>query len=70
MYQYMRRDDWLRNYQYEDGIKKSFKWCSKRVNYSNNLELSFEIAKSSKILIMNLNYFTAIEKKKFQFFVN
>ena len=46
MYQYMRRDDWLRNYQYEEGIKKALNGIGKRINYSNNLELSFEIAKS------------------------
>ena len=46
IYYYMRRDDWLRNYQYEDGIKKALNGVRKRINYSNDLELSFEIAKS------------------------
>lgn len=46
IYHYMRRDDWLRNYQYEDGIKKALNGVGKRINYSNDLELSFEIAKS------------------------
>ena len=46
IYYYMRRDDWLRNYQYEDGIKKALNGVGKRINYSNDLELSFEIAKS------------------------
>ena len=46
IYHCMRGDDWLRNYQYEDGIKKALNGVGKRVNYSNDLELSFEIAKS------------------------
>ena len=46
IYHCMRRDDWLRNYQYEDGIKKALNSVGKRINYSNDLELSFEIAKS------------------------
>ena len=29
MYGYMKRDDWLTNYQYEDGIKRALKGIGK-----------------------------------------
>ena len=47
MYNYMKRDDWLNNYQYESGVKKALNGIGKRINYSNNLELSFEIYKNT-----------------------
>ena len=47
LYKYMRRDDWLNNYQYENGMKKMLKRMGKRISYSNNLDLSFEIYKNS-----------------------
>ena len=47
LYKYMRRDDWLNNYQYENGMKKMLKRMGKRISYSKNLDLSFEIYKNS-----------------------
>jgi len=47
LYKYMRRDDWLNNYQYESGIKNILNRMGKRINYSKNLDLSFEIFKNS-----------------------
>ena len=47
LYKYMRRDDWLNNYQYEEGMRKILMRMGKRINYSKNLELSFEIYKKS-----------------------
>lgn len=47
LYKYMRRDDWLNNYQYEEEMRKILKRMGKRINYSKNLELSFEIFKKS-----------------------
>lgn len=47
LYKYMRRDDWLNNYQYEEEMRKILKRMGKRINYSKNLELSFEIYKKS-----------------------
>lgn len=71
MYQYMRRDDWLRNYQYEEGIKKVLNGIGKRINYSNNLELSFEIAKSSmKCYDKEFELFYHDIKEKTSIFVN
>ena len=49
LYRYMRRDDWLNNYQHEEGIRKILKNMGKRINYSKNLELSFEIYKNSSL---------------------
>ena len=43
MYVYMKRDNWLLNYKYEWGIKKALKGIGKRINYSNNLDQSFNI---------------------------
>ena len=71
MYEYMRRDDWLRNYQYEEGIKKALNGIGKRINYSNNLELSFEIAKSSmKFYDKEFELFYHDIKEKTSIFVN
>ena len=47
LYKYMRRDDWLHSYQYEEGIRNILKRMGKRMNYSKNLDLSFEIYKNS-----------------------
>ena len=71
MYQYMRRDDWLRNYQYEEGIKKALNGIGKRIYYSKNLELSFEIAKSSmKSYDKEFELFYHDIKEKTSIFVN
>jgi acyl carrier protein phosphodiesterase len=58
LYKYMRRDDWLNNYQYEEGMRKILMRMGKRINYSKNLELSFDIYKNS-----SLDY-----EKEFEFF--
>jgi len=60
LYKYMRRDDWLNNYQYEEEMRKILKRMGKRINYSKNLELSFEIYKKS-----SLDY-----EKEFELFYN
>ena len=49
LYKYMRRDDWLNNYQYEEEMRKILKRMGKRINYSKNLELSFDIYKNSSL---------------------
>ena len=60
LYKYMRRDDWLNNYQYEEGMRKILMRMGKRINYSKNLELSFDIYKNSSL------YY----KKEFELFYN
>ena len=45
----MRRDDWLNNYQYEKGMRKILENMGKRIKYSKNLALSFEIYKNSSL---------------------
>ena len=47
MYTYMKRDNWLLNYQYVWGIKKALKGIGKRINYSNNLDHSFNIVEDN-----------------------
>ena len=47
MYQYMKKDDWLTNYQYKHGIKKALNGIGKRIKYSDNLESCFDILESS-----------------------
>ncbi len=47
MYQYMKKDDWLTNYQYKYGIKKALNGFGKRINYSDNLENCFDILEAS-----------------------
>ena len=47
MYHFMRRDDWLNNYQHKMGIKRALHGIGKRINYSDNLESSFEILENS-----------------------
>ena len=47
MYQYMKKDDWLTNYQYKHGIKKALNGFGKRIKYSDNLESCFDILESS-----------------------
>ena len=47
MYQYMKKDDWLTNYQYKHGIKKALHGIGKRIKYSDNLESCFDILEFS-----------------------
>lgn len=47
MYKYMKKDDWLTNYQYKHGIKKALNGIGKRIKYSDNLESCFDILESS-----------------------
>ena len=47
MYQYMKKDDWLTNYQYKHGVKKALHGIGKRIKYSDNLESCFDILESS-----------------------
>ena len=58
MYSYMKRDNWLLNYQYDWGVKKALRGIGKRINYSNNLDQSFDVVNN------NLKDF----KDEFQFF--
>ena len=58
MYTYMKRDNWLLNYKYDWGVKKALWGIGKRINYSNNLDQSFNI------VIDNLEDF----KNEFQLF--
>ena len=68
----MRRDDWLNNYQYESGIKNILNRMGKRINYSKNLDLSFEIYKNS---ISDYEkefeiFYNEIKEKTSSFYVN
>lgn len=47
MYQYMKKDDWLTNYQYKHGVKKALHGIGKRIKYSDNLESCFDILEFS-----------------------
>ena len=72
LYIYMRRDDWLNNYQYETGIKNILNRMGKRINYSKNLDLSFEIYKNS---ISDYEkefeiFYNEIKEKTSSFYVN
>ena len=72
LYIYMRRDDWLNNYQYESGIKNILNRMGKRINYSKNLDLSFEIYKNS---ISDYEkefeiFYNEIKEKASSFYVN
>ena len=68
----MRRDDWLNNYQYESVIKNILNRMGKRINYSKNLDLSFEIYKNS---ISDYEkefeiFYNEIKEKTSSFYVN
>jgi acyl carrier protein phosphodiesterase len=72
LYIYMRRDDWLNNYQYESVIKNILNRMGKRINYSKNLDLSFEIYKNS---ISDYEkefeiFYNEIKEKTSSFYVN
>tara|TARA_B110000977_G_scaffold114313_1_gene147835 strand:+ start:2610 stop:3191 length:582 start_codon:yes stop_codon:yes gene_type:complete len=60
MYKYMKKDDWLTNYQYKFGIKKAINGIGKRIKYSDNLESCFEI----------LEHFIFDFEKEFEMFYN
>lgn len=47
MYGYMKRDNWLLNYQYESGIKRALNGIGRRMKYSNNLAQSFQVVKTN-----------------------
>tara|TARA_Y200000002_G_scaffold372919_1_gene371317 strand:+ start:141 stop:710 length:570 start_codon:yes stop_codon:yes gene_type:complete len=58
MYSYMKRDNWLLNYQYEIGIERALNGIGRRIKYSNDLESSFEIVKKNmNIYIKEFNAF-------------
>ena len=72
MYGYMKKDDWLNNYKHEIGIKKALNGIGSRINYSNDLEKSFEILNAS-ILDFELDFelfFDEIKEKTSSFFVD
>lgn len=41
MFSYMKRDNWLENYQYKEGIDRTLKNLSKRIQNTSNLEHAF-----------------------------
>ena len=72
MYQYMKKDDWLTNYQYKHGIKKALNGFGKRINYSDNLESSFDILEA---LIFDFEkefemFYNEIKEHTSSFYVN
>ena len=72
MYQYMKKDDWLTNYQYKYGIKKALNGIGKRINYSDNLESSFDILEA---LIFDFEkefemFYNEIKEQTSSFYVN
>ena len=72
MYQYMKKDDWLTNYQYKYGIKKALNGIGKRINYSDNLESSFDILEA---LIFDFEkefemFYNEIKEHTSSFYVN
>ena len=70
MYHYMRRDDWLNNYQHKMGIKRALHGIGKRINYSDNLESSFEILENSmKSFDEEFEIFYSQIKEKTSFFL-
>lgn len=70
MYHYMRRDDWLNNYQHKTGIKRALHGIGKRINYSDNLESSFEILENSmKSFDEEFEIFYSQIKEKTSFFL-
>jgi acyl carrier protein phosphodiesterase len=48
MYQYMRRDDWLGNYQYPEGVHRALTGLSRRTKFESHLDKAVEV--------MNDNY--------------
>ena len=48
MYGYMKRDDWLLNYQHEWGIKRALNGIGRRIGYSNQLEHSFSLVSNNR----------------------
>ena len=48
MYGYMKRDNWLSNYQHEWGIKRALNGIGRRIGYSNHLEHSFSLVSNNK----------------------
>ena len=70
MYHFMRRDDWLNNYQHKMGIKRALHGIGKRINYSDNLESSFEILENSmKSFDEEFEIFYSQIKEKTSFFL-
>ncbi len=47
MYTYMKRDNWLLNYKYDWGVKRALRGIGKRINYSNNLDQSFDVVNNN-----------------------
>ena len=43
MYRYMRRDNWLGNYKYEDGIRRALRGIGKRIGFGEHIHEAFEI---------------------------
>ena len=48
MYVYMKRDDWLSNYQHEWGVKRALNGIGRRIGYSNQLEISFSLVSNHR----------------------
>ena len=64
MYGYMKRDDWLSNYQHEWGIKRALNGIGRRIGYSNHLEYSFSLVSNNrKKFLEEFETFSKILKK-------
>ena len=65
MYRYMKRDDWRNNYKCEKGIKRALHGVGRRINYSNDLESSFEIVKQNMDSYLEefIEFFQAIKNE-------
>ncbi len=59
MLKYMKRDNWLFNYQFVQGVGRSLNGLSSRTNFKSGLEKGEEVMKK---------YYTEIEKYFFEFF--
>ena len=53
MYGYMKRDNWLANYQYSKGIERTLLGLSKRTKFDSGLEKAFEFLSDNQNVIEN-----------------
>ncbi len=53
MYRYMRRDNWLKNYKYEDGIRRALSGIGKRTGFGEHIHEVFEVFKVDPDIFLN-----------------
>ena len=53
MFGYMKRDNWLANYQYSKGIERTLTGLSKRTKFDSGLENAFKFLSDNQHLIEN-----------------